>query len=497
MTTIFQEYPQYDALGLAELVKSKQISAHELLETAIFHIEQLNPQLNAVINKCYDFARKQLSQLNYTEKFCGVPFLLKDLGLAVKGLPFSRGSEYTRNLTATYTSELFNRFEKAGLITLGMTNCPEFGMSFFTEPRAFGPTHNPWDLSLTTGGSSGGAAAAVASRMVPMAHANDGGGSIRVPAACCGLFGLKPSRGRVPLDKALGKGWQGLLIEHVLTRSVRDSAAMLDAIAGSDAGAPFSIPTPARSFLDECSIEPKSLRIGVIKQPIFPAKKLHPECENALQQCLQLCESLQHQVTEINVDINTEELAFYFGIAVSGEAAYMLEAFANILGRKPKSHELEPITQFFAQVGQHFSAGEFAKATHLFDNATYKIAELFKQFDILLTPTLAEPPTKIGHYAPTAFETAILKLSNMTNLSWQTRYLFKNFQKRAYDFAPYTTLFNITGNPAANIPLCWREQSLPLGMQWVAAHGNESLLFQLAAQLERAKPWQNRSPKII
>jgi amidase len=490
------DYLQYDGLALAELIHSRQVSALEVADAAIQRIEKLNPAINAVIHKMYASAREQAQQTNPDAVFTGVPFLIKDLGLTYQGEPENWGSRYLQNYVPDYDGELAKRFRQAGILVLGKTNVPELGLSFHTEPAAFGPCHNPWHLDKTPGGSSGGAAAAVAAGMVPLAHANDGGGSIRIPASCCGLFGLKPSRGRIPLGPDIGKGWQGCVTSHVVSKSVRDSAAMLDAIAGSDLGAPFIEPPRPDSFLQQCQQPPHKLRIGVIQQPIFPAKKLHPHCSQALEETIALCSSLGHSLEPIQLHEHSMELAHHFTVLVAGEITALLEEMSHVLGRKAKSNELEITTRLMRRLGTFFSAKDFAYMSHYFDIYTRQIAQLFTQYDVLLSPTLNEPPVDIGHYQLSTINRWVLEFTTRFPNRFLLRKALKQIKRCAYLFSPFTPLFNITGNPAASIPLAWDEDNLPIGMQFISGMGREDLLFRLASQLEQAQPWQPRLLKM-
>jgi amidase len=320
----FREYDHYDGLGLAELVRRKEVSPAELVEEAIRRIETVNPQINAVIHPMYDLARQQVQQGLPEGPFRGVPFLLKDLLVYYAGVPTRSGSRFFRDFVPDHDSEIVRRYRQAGVVVLGKTNTPELGLVPYTEPVLFGPSRNPWDLSRTTGGSSGGSGAAVAARLVPVAHGNDGGGSIRIPASCCGVFGLKPTRGRTPMGPDIGEAWRGMAINHVLTLSVRDSAAMLDATAGPDVGAPYIIPPPERPFLEEVGRDPGRLRIAFTTRPLLPGT-VHPDCVRGVEETARLCQDLGHIVEEAAPQIDGHAFARDFLTMVCAETRADIE----------------------------------------------------------------------------------------------------------------------------------------------------------------------------
>jgi amidase/6-aminohexanoate-cyclic-dimer hydrolase len=356
-----KDYASYDALGLAELVRKKEVTASELLEEAIERVEAINPKINAVVKTMYDEARKSIQDGLPAGPLGGVPFLLKDLGAYYKGVPVTSGSRFFADYVPDHDSELVTRFKKAGLVIFGRTNTPEFGLTLTTEPRLFGPTRNPWNLERTTGGSSGGAAAAVASGIVPVAHASDGGGSIRIPASCCGLFGLKPTRGRVSKGPDLGEGWNGMSIDHVVSRTVRDSAAFLDAVAGPALGDPYRAPHTAGPFLDEVSRKPGKLKIAYTTTPPS-GSPVDAECKDAVHAAVTLCESLGHDVKEDApaVDISVFGPAFIAVINVNTRAT--LEARAREIGRDVTQDDVEHITWLTAEAGKSMAASEYVQS---------------------------------------------------------------------------------------------------------------------------------------
>jgi amidase len=457
----FKEYGRYDGLGLAELVKKKEVSAAEICEAAITRIERVNPTLNAVITPMYEQAREAVQAALPDGPFAGVPFLLKDLlGVPVRD------------------SELVKRYKQAGLVMLGKTNTPEFGLLGITEPELHGPTRNPWNPDHTPGGSSGGSAAAVASGMVPLASANDGAGSIRIPAACCGLFGLKVTRGRTPNGPSHGRTWQGAVVEHVVSRSVRDSAAILDATQGADAGAPYVISPPQKAYMKEIQERPGRLRIAFnTRSPIDTS--VHPECIRAVEQTLGLLEDLGHEVEEARPEVDGQALARGLLILYSAEVTTLFDALVPLLGRKVKSSDVETVTWTLGLLGRTYSAGQIVKAKQEWELAGRIMGRFHETYDLYLTPTLAYPPVKVGELAPRPIERVSLKVIN-------------NLSK-----TPFTQLANFTGQPAMSVPLHWTPENLPCGLQFMGCYGDEATLLRLAAQLEEAQPWFDKRPPIF
>lgn len=488
MPSTFPEYESFDGLGLANLVKQGVISPQELLNAAIERIEERNPQLNAVIYKMYDEASSFIQQSLSNGIFQGVPTLLKDLLAEYAGTPLRLGSRYTQGLISAADSEFVQRMKAAGLVIVGKTNTPELGLSPLTEPEAFGPTHNPWDLARSSGGSSGGSAAAVGSGMVPLAHASDGGGSIRIPSAYCGVFGFKPSRGRTPTGPIFMRVWQGMVVEHVITRSVRDSAAMLDVVSGPEIGSLISLPKPDFSFLKSLDERLPKLKIALIEQPFF-SSQVDPEYISALEKAGLLCRDLGHDVEKATLKIDSEAVAQAFLMIIAGETSADLRLLQQFLRRKPKHKDLEKQTAVVLEAGKHLSAADYVWATLILDEATKKVALFFENYDVIMTPTMARPAPKIGEFKPDQKEMMLLEL-----LRWiPHRRLILKFIERAgmrnFDFSPFTPLFNMTGNPAMSVPLYHDQEGMPIGIQFAGRLGCETTLFQLAAQLEQAQPW--------
>ncbi len=466
-----------DATAQADLVRRKEVKPIELVEAAITRIERLNPTLNAVVTRMYDQARALAESSTLPDgPFSGVPFLLKDLMAAYAGVPMTAGSRFLRDLTPEHDSELVRRLKRAGLVILGKTNTPELGILPTAEPELFGPARNPWDTARTTGGSSGGSAAAVAARIVPMAHANDGGGSIRIPASCCGVFGLKPTRARNPLGPDIGDAISGLVAEHAVTLSVRDSAALLDATAGPDVGDPYWAPPPARPFRDEAGADPGRLRIAFTTTPATGVP-VHADCVTAVREAARLCESLGHEVAEAAPEVSGELLSQAFITLWSSGCAWAIDSMAFVTGRTPTPEEFEPLTWALYGLGRAQTAPAYLTALTQLQFVSRLVAGFFTRYDVWLTPTLGEPPVPLGTFAS-------LPDDPLAGLF------------RAATFVPFTPICNVTGQPAMSVPLFWNTEGLPVGAHFVGRFGDEATLFRLAAQLEAARPWIGRRPPV-
>jgi len=493
----FKEFGQYDAFGLAELVRKKKVSPAELCEEAISRIELVNPKLNAVITKMYDQARKDVQEGLPEGPFTGVPFLLKDLLFAVKGVPLTAGSKAFKNYIPDRDSEMVRRFKKAGLVILGKTNTPEFGLLGYTEPELHGATRNPWDTDHTPGGSSGGSAAAVASGMVPMASGGDGGGSIRIPASCCGLFGLKVTRGRNPSGPEHGAIWQGAVVDHVISRSVRDSAAILDATCGGDVGAPYVIPLPERPYLEEIEQKPGSLKIAIsTRSPIDT--DVHPECIKAVEEAAKLLENLGHNIEEAEPEVDGKTLAGSYLTLYMGEMAADIEDLKTVLGRKARQSDVEMLTWTLGLLGRTYSAGYFVSAMREWAVASRIMGRFHETYDIYLTPTTAYPPVKIGELKPKPAERILMKVVNTFGLGGLLKAsgIVDKLAVDSLSKTPFTQLANFTGQPAMSVPLHWTSGGLPCGVQFIGRFGDEATLFRLAAQLEKEQPWFDKRPPV-
>jgi amidase len=491
----FAEFEQYDAMGLAELVKKKEVTPAELCKEAIDRIEQFNPEFNAVVTRMDEQGRKAASGPLPEGPFTGVPFLLKDLLADYAGVPTSYGNRVLKNIPAAHDSEMVVRFKKSGLVILGKTNTPEFGLTGVTEPEVFGPCRNPWNREHTPGGSSGGSGAAVAVGMVPMASAGDGGGSIRIPASCCGLFGIKPSRGRNPTGPDHGRIWQGAVQEHVISRSVRDSAAMLDMTNGADTGAPYEIRPPEGSYLKEVETEPAALTIAFnTRSPI--GTPVHKECIAAVEETARILEHLGHYVEPAEPDIDGMALAKSYMTLYFGEVGADIREMADLLGRKATRADVEPLTWTLGMLGRSFSAAYFVEAMRQWDRAARKIGVFFKKYDLYLCPTMAVPPPRIGELNPSAVEAFAVKAVNALRLGGLLKLsgIVDQMAEKSLSKMPFTQMANLCGLPAMSVPLYWGAENLPIGVQFVGPFGDEATLFRLAGQLERAKPWFDIRP---
>lgn len=468
--SISDELKYQDATALALLVRKKEITPLELVEDAISRIEKVNPVLNAVITPMYDLARAAARSTLPDGPFTGVPFLLKDVLASYAGARMTLGTRVLKNFIPDHDSELVRRYKKAGLIVIGKTNMPEFGILPTTEPELFGPTKNPWNTAHSPGGSSGGSAAAVAARVVPMAHGNDGGGSIRIPASCCGVFGLKPTRARITLAPDIGDLAGGLVSEHALTISVRDSAALLDATAGSLAGDPYFAPPIERPFVREVDTDPGRLRIAFTAE-IPGGMPVHPDCIQAVKDAAALCVELGHEVEEASPVVNAETISHAFSVVWFASSASVVK----MLGLKKE--QVEPLTWGLYEMSSANDATDFVIAHQTLQRVARDVAAFFEKYDVWLTPTLAKPPLPLGAFDPQP-DNPIAGIIE------------------AGKYVIFTPLANATGQPAMSVPLFWNAAGLPVGTHFQGRFGDEATLFRLAAQLERARPWKNRIPPV-
>jgi amidase len=472
----FAEYEHYDALGLADLVRRRQVTADELLDAAIVRVEARNPSVNAVVMKLYDYGRQIITAGLPDGPLTGVPFLVKDLSAALAGVPTTRACKFFLDAVPAEDSEQVKRLKRAGLVIFGKTNTCELGLSLTCEPQVHGATHNPWDLTRISGGSSGGAAAAVGARMLPAAHGSDGFGSIRAPAACCGLVGLKPTRGRNTMAPYLGEGLGGLSTEHALTLTVRDSAALLDATAGLGAGDPYTVPPPARPFLQECGADPGRLHIAFTTVTPNEAP-VAAEYLQALQDTVQLCAALGHHVNEADPTIDRAAVIPTFLTLMAANTVVNLSSHPTA-GRPARQDEVEKVTWASAHViGTKLSAADYVRGTQTAHKLGRQMAAFHTQYDVLLTPALAMLPPKLG---------------------WIDMMLddVQEYWRRVFTFSPFTVWFNITGQPAIVLPLGQTADGLPLSVQLVARYGDEATLFRLASQIEAVRPWFDRKPTL-
>ncbi|CAB3752910.1 amidase [Paraburkholderia humisilvae] len=494
------DYLAHDAIGLAELVKKREVSARELLDVAIARAEAANPAINAIVVKDYDAARRRAArefanggspeQLG-AGPLAGVPYLIKDLSTPVAGLRMSMGSRHYRHLVAKEDAPLITLTRAAGLNIFGKTNTPEIGLMPYTEPELFGPCRNPWSLDHTPGGSSGGAAAAVAAGIVPLAHASDGGGSIRIPASCCGLFGLKPSRGRQP---PFGEPMPGeLSAAHAVSRSVRDSALLLDLTSGN-ADRPPGAPGTFLGALAEPHGKP--LHIAYVTDPML-APTLSADVRAALEDAAQLATSLGHRIEPVSLGIDfgaVRNAYLMIGAVVAESAVFNAD---RITGRKPTRDEFEVTTWTMAHIGRKFGERSLPAALDEQRRLTAKLTDLLNRYDVLLCATLASAPIKIGEMQPSAFEALQMRVVSTLRIEALMRKLLNETADKAFAWAGCTELFNLTGQPAMSVPLYWNTRGLPIGVQFATRNGGEATLLRLAAQLEAARPWFNRRPPLM
>lgn len=483
-------YKEYDGLGLAELVKRKEVQPIELVEEAIRLTDSLNPKLNAVINKMYEQAMKTAGQ-QLTGAFAGVPMFLKDISQEIEGEPITAGSRAFLNYRAKTDSEYARRLRQAGVVFLGQTNVPEFALVAVTEPAHYGPTRNPWNLGHTPGGSSGGSAAAVASGIVPIAGANDGGGSIRIPAAYCGLFGLKPTRGRTPVGPNYGRAWQGASAEHVLTRTVRDSAAMLDALHGHEKAGAFSAQPFEGSYLAASGTPlDKKLRIAFsVKSPI--GTEVDADCREGVLKTARLLASMGHQVEEVEAPVDGDKIAKSYLTMYFGETAALLASLEEVLGRKANASDVEPTTWLLGLLGKATTAEEFVLSLREWDWAALQMEAFHETYDFYITPTTAHPPAKIGELEPSSSEKLLISTVGKLGLGGVLKKagIVDQIAQKNLARTPFTQLANLTGQPAMSMPLHQTSEGLPVGVQFMAARGREDLLLQLAGELEQSEHW--------
>jgi amidase len=476
LTGLPSEYDKYDALGLAELIAKKQTTPAELLNAVRQRVETINPKINAFSHLFYDKAEEQIKSGLGQGPFHGVPYALKDLGQYLKGTITSTGGRIWKDQVADYDSTLVTRYKQAGLVIFGKTASPELGLTTTTESVLYGQTRNPWDLERTSGGSSGGASSVVASRILPMAHASDGGGSIRIPASCCGLFGMKPTRGRVPMGPAQFEGWNGLSAHHAVTISVRDSAALLDISSGAELGSPYYPPPQQRPFLMEVGADPGKLRIALIADSPT-GTPVDPECKRAATEAAKLCESLGHKVEEAKWPMDAAIMRGAFLTIVNVSVARALDGGGTPLGRPVTDKDVETVTWAMAQQGRNISGVAYSSAIATIHQIGFTMAKFQQVYDVIINPTLGKPPVPLG----------LLSLSPKD---------MRTFTKEIAEFSPFTSVYNVTGQPSMSMPLHWTPDGLPVGVMFSARFGDEAALFRLASQLEKAKPWVERRPKI-
>ncbi|UUQ65544.1 amidase family protein [Pseudomonas fuscovaginae UPB0736] len=467
-----------DGMGLAEWVRRGDVQPGELLEAVIDRIERVEPQLNAVSERLYDSARQTAAALpRGGGVFAGVPTLMKDLFSPINGAAMTNGSRALGECRADFDAEIVSRYRRAGCLILGSSTSPEFGTSFSTESNRFGATHNPWNIAHSAGGSSGGAAALVAARVVPFAHGNDGGGSLRVPASCCGVFGFKPSRGLLPSGPMVGEGWAGMGTPHAITLSVRDSAALLDATAGIDLGAPYAAPLQSQPYVSALQADPRPLRIALVEQlGPWPTSR---ESVEAVRQAARLCESLGHHIEPVTLPVALPTFLDQVFTIIGASTRHYVDVLGQMRGSVVQPEELEARTRIVLRNKGDVSGAQYAGAVEWIHALGRQMAVFMQDYDLILTPTLAREPAVIGE----------LDLQD-------DRMSLDELIERFHSYSPFTTVFNASGQPAMSVPLYWSAAGLPMGAHFAGRFGEESTLFALAAQLERSQPWRGRIPPI-
>jgi amidase len=470
------DYAKYDGLGLADLVRKKKVKPIELIDEAIARSEQLNPKLNFIVFRDFERARDAAKGKLGKGPFVGVPFYLKDIFGIAKGMPTRQAAAFIPDAPSDHDCELVARYRASGLIPLGKTNVPEFGLVPTTESKLYGAAHNPWNLAHSPGGSSGGSAAAVAAGIVPLAHANDGGGSIRIPASCCGLVGLKPTRARMTFAPDAGDFIDGLAIDHVVSRSVRDTAAALDATAGCVEGDPYWAPPAPPSYLEAMKRKPKRLRIAFSTKKL-DGSSLHPDCVAAVKAAAKLCEELGHDVDEAAPDLDQASLIPAFMIFWGANLAAGIDLIARLTGQLPKDDKFEGLTWGLYLAGKGVTASDYLQAKIMMQGAARAAAKFHETYDVWLSSTLGLPPVKLGTF------------------DMEERDPAKSFGP-LIDYVPFTAMQNVTGQPAINLPLHWNKAGLPIGVHFTGRYGDELTLLKLAAELEKAHPWADRYKEI-
>ena len=467
-------YADLDAIDLARLIAEGEVSELEVLDEAIARAERVNPQLNAVVYPWYDHARERAAEGLPDGPLRGVPFLLKDLGTSYGGQMMSSGSRIYADDLADHDHSITARYKAAGLSIFGRSTSPEFGLTATTESLLHGKTRNPWNLDHTSGGSSGGASALVAAGVLPVANASDGGGSIRIPASCTGLFGLKPTRARTPMGPDVGEGWAGMSTIHAVSKSVRDSAMLLACTAGPDIGAPYFAPPPERPWYQEVGRDPGKLRIGVVRAA-FNEVDVHPDCLAAVEHAADLCRRLGLEVEDAHLEI-PEQLRSSSIDIIRAATRVTVEDRAAALGREPNPEDVEPVTWRMIQADRSTGA-DYLRATRAVHATGRIVGRWFEDYDLMLTPTMAQPPMEIGRLALDR----------------------DDYMAQGQDIlsaVAFTSLFNAAGNPAASVPLYWNDAGLPIGTQFAARYADEATLFRLAGALEQMQPWANRRPPL-
>ena len=491
---LLSSYIHLDAVELGALIRAKDLHPKEVVTAALGQIERHEAEINALTWRRYDLALREAEHPLPDIPLAGVPFLIKDLSQTLAGAPHAMGSRMRRNLIADHDSALVARYKAAGLLIVGQSTSPEFGAAADTRSALYGTTRNPWDLERSPGGSSGGAAAAVAARYLPAAHASDGGGSIRIPSSMCGLFGLKPTRGRTPKGPDVAEGWFGMSVDHAVTRTVRDSAALLDISQGPDPGAPYYPPPPERPYIQEVTRPPGTLNIAVSTESML-SDKMHPHCIRAVEKTAELLEELGHRITVARPTINGAHFKEAMSVMIAADMASTMADSAREAGRRPSEDQFEASSWLAGLVGRRLTAGALVTALQYLRNMGRTTAPFFEEYDVFLEPTIARPPWKSGALEATTGKLRLMSVKRFPRRRAVVRTM-RALGEPVLDAIPNTPLWNATGQPSMSMPLHWAD-GLPIGVQFTARYADEALLFRLAAQLEKARPWVDRLPPIL
>lgn len=493
----FKEYYAYDATGLAELVKNKQVKPEELLSAAIEREKEVNPKINAVIHDLHDFARSSISKLDEKSPFCGVPFVVKDLGLQIKGTRYTNTSRIQKDFISTENSDTINKIIDGGFLIIGRSNTSEFGSSPFVENELYGPARNPWNTNHTAGGSSGGSGAAVAAGIVPLGTANDGGGSIRIPASCNGLLGLKPSRMRVSQGPQEGLVWSGAASHELcVSRSVRDTASYLDLVMGNSIGDPFMLQKPEIPYAEAIKSAPGKLKIGYSAK--HPFNEQDPENIKAIEHTVALLKEAGHEVVEVDIPYDSKMVKDCLYTLVMGELSATIDEVAAMQGKKARKEDIEPTNWFLYVLGKNLSANEFCRAKMKWNVLSQQMRAFHSNYHLLLTPTLGMKPFKIGALQPKPWELAALKTMNNLGISGllKNSSIIEDTKDKIFKWMPYVAISNLTGQPSMSVPLHWSSDNLPVGVMFTAPMCDEATLLQVAKQLEDRQPWLHKNPNI-
>ena len=489
------DYTACDATELAARVRRGEVQPIELVEKAIASIEAVNPTLNAVMHPMYETARAAALDLP-DGPFRGVPMVVKDSDGFVKGEPFTAGSRFLEGFVPDHDSEALARLRRAGLVFVAKTNLPELAILGTTEGKLKGPARNPWNPEHSTGGSSGGSAALVAARAVPLGHGGDGGGSLRIPASACGLVGFKTTRGRVTMAPDFGESWGGYVSWGCLTRSVRDAAAIIDVMAGPVAGDPYAVPPFERPLAEEVGAPPGKLRVAFTAGSLF-GRETHPEAKAAVESAAKLLADIGYEVEEARPVFDRERQVRAYLIQIAASIAAEIEEMGHWVGRRPSAAYFEPITWFLCQIGRKLSAAELQQARDAAQTAGRALAAFFSRYDLFVTPTLAYPPVRLGELALKGAEEFALATLRVLPIGAALRAILAKLADQSLERTPNTQLFNQTGQPAISLPLHQTPDGLPIGVQLVARYAEDALLIRVASQIEEARPWKDRLPRIV